>query len=56
MAKEIKVNPDFLKKVENNVTNYIDAQKEVSVELLAVRTNLASNFSGVACVGNYQAS
>ncbi|EAG7317958.1 toxin B, partial [Listeria monocytogenes] len=49
MAKEIKVNPDFLKKVESNVTNYIDAQKEVSVELLAVRTNLASNFSGIAC-------
>ncbi|EAD5716072.1 toxin B [Listeria innocua] len=48
MAKEIKVNPDFLKKVENNVTNYIDAQKEVSVALLAVRDNLASNFSGIA--------
>ncbi|EDO1160417.1 TPA: toxin B [Listeria innocua] len=55
MAKEIKVNPDFLKKVENNVTNYIDAQKEVSVALLAVRDNLASNFSGVACdeIKNY---
>ncbi|HAO5756220.1 TPA: toxin B [Listeria monocytogenes] len=55
MAKEIKVNPDFLKKVESNVTNYIDAQKEVSVELLAVRTNLASNFSGIACdeIKNY---
>ncbi|HDU1275645.1 TPA: toxin B [Listeria monocytogenes] len=55
MAKEIKVNPDFLKKVESNVTNYIDTQKEVSVELLAVRTNLASNFSGIACdeIKNY---
>ncbi|EFR92363.1 TPA: toxin B [Listeria innocua] len=55
MAKEIKVNPDFLKKVENNVTNYIDAQKEVSVALLAVRDNLASNFSGIACdeIKNY---
>ncbi|EJU4345881.1 toxin B [Listeria monocytogenes] len=55
MAKEIKVNPDFLKKVESNVTNYIDVQKEVSVELLAVRTNLASNFSGIACdeIKNY---
>ncbi|EAH0768579.1 toxin B, partial [Listeria monocytogenes] len=31
------------------------AQKEVSVELLAVRTNLASNFSGIACdeIKNY---
>lgn len=44
-----------MKKVESNVTNYIDAQKEVSVELLAVRTNLASNFSGIACdeIKNY---
>ncbi|EKJ8908411.1 toxin B [Listeria innocua] len=55
MGKEIKINPDFLKKVENNVTNYIDSQKEVSVALLAVRNNLASNFSGVACdeIKNY---
>ncbi|EAD6303117.1 toxin B, partial [Listeria monocytogenes] len=53
--KEIKIKPDFLKKIESNVTNYIDSQKEVSVALLAVRENLASNFSGVACdeIKNY---
>ncbi|EBF5104066.1 toxin B, partial [Listeria monocytogenes] len=49
MGKEIKIKPDFLKKIESNVTSYIDSQKEVSVALLAVRENLASNFSGVAC-------
>ncbi|MBC1528617.1 toxin B [Listeria seeligeri] len=49
MGKEIKINPDFLKKVENNVTKYIEAQKELSVALLAVKNNLADNFSGVAC-------
>ncbi|EAH3280246.1 toxin B, partial [Listeria monocytogenes] len=50
-----KIKPDFLKKIESNVTNYIDSQKEVSVALLAVRENLASNFSGVACdeIKNY---
>ncbi|ADB69691.1 TPA: toxin B [Listeria monocytogenes] len=55
MGKEIKIKPDFLKKIESNVTNYIDSQKEVSVALLAVRENLASNFSGVACdeIKNY---
>ncbi|EAC9603459.1 toxin B [Listeria sp. FSL L7-0233] len=55
MSREIKINPIFLKNVENNVTNYIDAQKEVSVALLAVRENLASNFSGIACdeIKNY---
>ncbi|EAC7026385.1 toxin B [Listeria monocytogenes] len=55
MSREIKINPIFLKKVESNVTNYIDAQKEVSVALLAVRENLASNFSGIACdeIKNY---
>ncbi|XHI72584.1 toxin B [Listeria monocytogenes] len=44
-----------VKKIESNVTNYIDSQKEVSVALLAVRENLASNFSGVACdeIKNY---
>ncbi|EAH4170271.1 toxin B, partial [Listeria monocytogenes] len=54
-GKEIKIKPDFLKKIESNVTNYIDSQKEVSVALLAVRENLASNFSGVACdeIKNY---
>ncbi|EAC5125758.1 toxin B [Listeria monocytogenes] len=55
MGKEIKIKPDFLKKIESNVTSYIDSQKEVSVALLAVRENLASNFSGVACdeIKNY---
>ncbi|HFK0896416.1 TPA: toxin B [Listeria monocytogenes] len=55
MGKEIKIKPDFLKKIESNVTSYIDFQKEVSVALLAVRENLASNFSGVACdeIKNY---
>ncbi|EJB4714847.1 toxin B, partial [Listeria monocytogenes] len=55
MGKEIKIKPDFLKKIESNVTNYIDSQKEVSVALLTVRENLASNFSGVACdeIKNY---
>ncbi|EAC9052699.1 toxin B [Listeria monocytogenes] len=55
MSREIKINPIFLKNVENNVTNYIDAQKEVSIALLAVRENLASNFSGIACdeIKNY---
>ncbi|EAD6202430.1 TPA: toxin B, partial [Listeria monocytogenes] len=49
MGEEIKIDPHFLKKVENNVNSYIKAQKEVSIALLAVRNNLASNFSGVAC-------
>ncbi|EAC2207325.1 toxin B [Listeria monocytogenes] len=55
MGKEIKIKPDFLKKIESNVTSYIDSQKEVSVALLAVRENLASNFSGIACdeIKNY---
>ncbi|EAE7280395.1 toxin B [Listeria monocytogenes] len=55
MSREIKINPIFLKNVENNVTIYIDAQKEVSIALLAVRENLASNFSGIACdeIKNY---
>lgn len=55
MGKEIKIDPHFLKKVENNVNSYIKAQKEVSIALLAVRNNLANNFSGVACneIKNY---
>ncbi|EEN9143803.1 toxin B [Listeria monocytogenes] len=55
MGKKIKIKPDFLKKIESNVTSYIDSQKEVSVALLAVRENLASNFSGIACdeIKNY---
>lgn len=58
MRKEIKTNPDFLKKVENNVTNYINAQKEVSVTLIAVKNNLAEKFSGVTCdeIQNYLTS
>ncbi|EAD8601653.1 toxin B, partial [Listeria monocytogenes] len=29
MGEEIKIDPHFLKKVENNVNSYIKAQKEV---------------------------